>query len=54
MDFARDYHHGQSEKRPCLVQDMNIDRCYFKQSISQFGHFCPVSWKNEKKYINAC
>lgn len=54
MDFARDYHHGQSEKRPCLLQNMNIDRCYFKQSISQFSHFCPVSWKNEKKYINAC
>ncbi len=28
-----------------------MDRIFFKQSVSQFGYFCPVSWKNEKKFI---
>jgi len=28
-----------------------MDRVFFKQSISQFGYFCPVSWKTEKKYL---
>lgn len=28
-----------------------MDRMFFKQSISQFGYFCPVSWKTEKKYL---
>lgn len=34
------------------MQNLNIDRFYFKQSISQYGHFCPVSWKLEKKFMN--
>ena len=54
MNFSKDYHHGGSDKRPCIMQNMNIDRCYFKKALSQFGHYCPVSWKNEKKFINAC
>ena len=54
MNFARDYHHGGSDKRPCIMQNINIDRCYFKKALSQFGHYCPVSWKNQKKFINAC
>ena len=28
-----------------------MDRCFFKQSISQYGYFCPVSWKTEKKFV---
>lgn len=28
-----------------------MDRIFYKQSISLFNHFCPVSWKNEKKFI---
>jgi len=28
-----------------------MDRIFFKQSVSQFGYFCSVSWKNEKKFI---
>ena len=34
------------------MQNMNIDRCYFKQTLSQFGHFCPVSWMQEKRFIS--
>ena len=34
MNFARDYHHGGSDKRPCIMQNMNIDRCYFKKALS--------------------
>lgn len=54
INFARDYTFRESneDERPCLMQNMNIDRIYFKQSISQFGHFCPVSWKLEKKYVS--
>lgn len=54
MDFARDFSFRESgdEERPCVMQNLNIDRTYFKQSISQFGYFCPVSWKLEKKYVS--
>ena len=30
-----------------------MDRIFFKQSISQFAHYCPVSWKNQKRFV-AC
>ena len=54
LDFARDFSFRESgeEERPCVMQNLNIDRTYFKQSISQFGYFCPVSWKLEKKYVS--
>ena len=52
MTFARDYQHaGSVSERPCSVQDLSMDRIFFKQSISQFGYFCPVSWKTEKKFV---
>jgi YHS domain-containing protein len=35
------------------MQNLNIDRCYMKSSVSQYGYFCPVSWKVHKKFI-AC
>ena len=54
MNFSRDYQHeGKPSERPCKVQNLHMDRTYFKQSISQFGYWCPVSWKNEKKFV-AC
>ena len=53
MNFARDFTCRDSDvERPCVMQNLNIDRFYFKQSISQYGHFCPVSWKLEKKFMN--
>lgn len=52
MIFASDYQHvGQSSERACRVVDLHMDRIFFKQSVSQFSYFCPVSWKNEKKFI---
>ena len=37
LDFARDFTYKDDEERPCVMQNLNIDRTYFKQSISQFG-----------------
>lgn len=52
MNFARDYQHVNTiAERPCPVENLNMDRIYFKQSISQFGHYCPVSWLNEKRFV---
>ena len=52
MTFAKDYQHvGGASERPCRVANLHMDRVYFKQSISQYGHYCPVSWKTEKKFI---
>ena len=53
-EFARDYYYDQSERRPCVMENMNIDRLYFKQSISQYGYNCPVSWKMHKKFVSCC
>jgi hypothetical protein len=36
---------------PCSVQDLHYDRCLMKASLSQFGYFCPVTWKNTKQLI---
>jgi hypothetical protein len=35
-------------KQPCLMHNLNMDRCLVKSNLSQFGYFCPVSWKNTK------
>ena len=35
-------------KRPCVVQSIQYDRSIMKFNLSQFGYFCPVSWKNTK------
>ena len=52
MTFARDYQHaGTNAERPCRINNLHMDRIFFKQSISQFGYHCPVSWRNEKKFI---
>jgi len=49
LEFARDLFHGD---RPCIMENLNYDRVYAKQSISQYGYMCPVSWKVNKKFIN--
>ena len=52
MNFARDYTFRETEEeRPCIMKNLFVDRIYFKQSLSQYGHFCPVSWKLEKQFI---
>ena len=51
MNFARDYtFRDTDEERPCVMQNLNIDRCYFKQTLSQYSHFCSVAWKLDKMY----
>ena len=52
MNFAKNYFFGGSDERPCVIEDLHIDRCLLKQSISQYGYFCPVSWKVHKKYVS--
>ena len=27
---------------------MHIDRTLTRQSLSEFGYYCPVSWRNDK------
>lgn len=54
LQFARDYYYSQSEARPCVMQSLNVDRCYMKASLSQYGYFCPVSWKVHKKFVSCC
>lgn len=49
LEFARDYFFGE---RPCMMKDLNYDRIYSKQSVSQYGYMCPVSWKVNKKFVN--
>ena len=49
LQFARDFYHGN---RPCVMENLNYDRGYAKQSISQYGYMCPVSWKVHKKFVN--
>lgn len=53
MNFARDFSHNETgSDRSCVMQNMNIDRVYFKQSLSQSVHFCIVSWKLDKKFVS--
>ena len=50
--FARDFFDGKSDKRPCIMENLNIVRVMMKQSLSQYGYFCPVSWKADKTFVN--
>jgi adenylate/nucleoside-diphosphate kinase len=54
QQFSRDYFYNQSERRPCVMQNLNVDRCFMKASLSQYGYFCPVSWKMSKKFVSCC
>jgi hypothetical protein len=57
LRFARDYFYKMTkngEDRPCVMEGLNYDRIYPKQSISQYGYKCPVSWKLKKKYVHCC
>lgn len=38
--------------RPCIMENLNYDRFLVKQSLSQYGYMCPVSWKTNKKFVN--
>lgn len=55
LGFARNFFfkvkkHGF--ERPCIMQGMAQDRVLVKQSLSQFGYFCPVTWRQDKKFVN--
>ena len=46
--FVRDY---CSSQQMCKLQNLFCDRKLLKQSLSDFGYFCPVTWKNEKLLV---
>lgn len=35
-------------ERPLEMQNLSLDQCIYKSSLSQFGNYCPVTWKNTK------
>lgn len=35
----------------CELKDLHCDRVIMKASLSQFGYYCPVTWKNTKQLI---
>lgn len=47
QEFSTNLHYH----KPCRVQDTFYDRCIFKSNLSQFGYFCPVTWKNNKQLV---
>lgn len=49
LEFARNYYFGS---RPCIMENLNYDSVLMKQSISQYGYMCPVSWKVNNKFVN--
>lgn len=49
LEFARDFFF---QTRPCVLEGLGYDRVYTKQSLSQYGYMCPVSWKVHKKFVN--
>lgn len=49
FQFARDLYFNE---RPCVLENLNYDRCLVKQSLSQYAYMCPVSWKVHKKFVN--
>ncbi len=49
LQFARDLYFNN---RPCVMENLNYDRCLIKQSVSQYAYMCPVSWKVNKKFVN--
>jgi len=53
LEFARDFFFGMSSDRPCKMENMHVAREIMKQSLSQFGYFCPVTFKNERAYKHA-
>jgi hypothetical protein len=52
MQFVHNYCGTLSEESPCIMQNMNIDRIYMKQSLSQYGYVCPVTWKMKKTFVS--
>ena len=55
LSFARDYffkYISHGEERPCVMQDLNYDRKFLKQSLSQYKYVCPVTWRQGKRFAN--
>lgn len=52
--FARDYcsKPDKQSERACIMENMHFDRKLVKQSISQYGYFCPVTWRKSNKFVN--
>lgn len=33
------------------MANLHYDKCLLKAALSQFGYYCPVTWKNTKQLI---
>jgi len=40
-----------SAHRPSEINDLHMDRCILKASMTQFKYYCPVTWKNTKQLV---
>ena len=51
--FARSMSRENMTRTPqvCELKDLHCDRVIMKASLSQFGYYCPVTWKNTKQLI---
>jgi len=48
LEFSRDYFFKKDThgfERPCKMENMNYDRVFQKQALSQYGYICPVTWR---------
>lgn len=54
LQFARDYFfvRNNAGDRCCVMENLNYDQVYLRQSLSQFRYMCPVSWKQTKKFVH--
>lgn len=54
QNFARAYcfqNSPEENQRPCEIANIHCDRVLMKQSLSQFGYYCSVTWKNTKQLV---
>lgn len=54
QNFARDFcfrNPPMKAARACVMENLGFDVFIPKQSVSQFGYYCPVSWKNKKLLV---
>ena len=42
---------GPGPEEPSEIAFLHYDKCLLKAALSQFGYFCPVTWKNTKELV---
>lgn len=52
--FVRSQCHSRDMKlveQPTEMANLHYDKCLLKAALSQFGYYCPVTWKNTKQLV---